>query len=134
MDFSNLSMPSSDTFRAVNIANANRQKVINAAAIQEDSTAENVAYQLYQAIIQYQESLPNTEDVAIMWVQFNESVTILVESIGYIGYTMISFHGKDTKGNPIELIQHISQLNFLLTTASKPEPETPKRRIGFCQE
>lgn len=134
MDFSNLGMPSSDTFRALNIANANRQKVINAAAIQEGSTAENVAYQLYQAIIHYQESLPNTEDVAIMWVQFNESVTILVESIGYIGYTMISFHGKDTKGNPIELIQHISQLNFLLTTASKQEPETPKRRIGFCQE
>ena len=134
MDFNNLAMPSQDTLRALNSANTNRQKIINVAAIQEGSTAEVVAHQLYQSIIQYQASLPNTEDVAIMWVQFNESITILVESIGYIGYTMISFHGKDTKGNPIELIQHISQLNFLLTTASKPEPETPKRKIGFFQE
>lgn len=67
----------------------------------------------------------------MMLVQFNQSTTILVENIGYIGHTMISFHGKDTSGNPLELIQHISQLNFLLMACKKSEPELPKRKIGF---
>lgn len=117
----------------VGIDNAykNRQIEINAAKIQQESTAEKIAMQLYEEIIEYQNNLPDSEDVAIMLVQFNQSTTILVENIGYIGYTLISFHGKDNNGNPLELIQHISQLNFLLTVVSKPVPEAPKRRIGF---
>lgn len=112
----------------------NRQIEINASKIQAGSTAEIVARSLYQEIINYQNSLSNTEDIAMMLVQFNQSTTILVENIGYIGYTMISFHGKDMSGKPLELIQHISQLNFLLTVVPKPEPEIPKRKIGFVAD
>lgn len=119
---------------AIQKSNADKQKMINAAIIQEGSTAQIVAENLYQEIINYQANLAETEDVAMMIVKFNESITILVDSIGYIGYNLVRFGGKDNSGKPLELIQHISQLNFLLTVVSKLEPEVPKRKIGFVQD
>lgn len=109
----------------------NRQIEINASKIQLGSTAEQVARNLYNEIQRYQASISDTEDVAMQLVQFNQSVTILVRKIGYSGYNLVCFHGEDTGGKPLELIQHVQQLNFLLMVVPKPEPEKPKRQIGF---
>ena len=49
----------------------------------------------------------------------------------YIGYNMVCFHGEDMNGKPMELIQHVQQLNFLLQVVPKPVPELPKRPIEF---
>lgn len=121
-------------FNAIQKSSSNKQKMVNAAVIQEGSTAQIVAENLYQEIINYQSKLSETEDVAMSIVKFNESITLLVDSIGYIGYNLVRFGGKDSSGKPLELIQHVSQLNFLLMVVPKPEPETPKRKIGFVQE
>ncbi|MFQ9185640.1 DUF6173 family protein [Agathobacter rectalis] len=51
-------------------------------------------------------------------------LTSFVKEIGYIGYNLVCFHGVDTSGKPLELIQHVQQLNFLLMVVSK-------RQIGF---
>ena len=110
----------------------NRQIEINASKMQFDSRAEQVAYYLYEEIRDYQNNLSDIEDVAMCIVQFNQSITILVKDIGYIGYNLVCFHGEDTSGKPLELIQHVQQLNFLLTVVPKPEPEVPKRKIGFA--
>lgn len=109
----------------------NRQIEVNASKIQVGSTAEQVAMHLYNEVQRYQASLPDDQDVAMMLTQFNESVQVLVKGIGYSGYNLVCFHGEDNNGKPLELIQHVQQLNFLLTVVSKPEPETPKRQIGF---
>lgn len=116
---------------ALQTSQTSKQKMISAATIQEGSTAQIVAENLYQEILNYQANLPDTEDVAMSVVSFNQTTTILVDSIGYIGYNLVRFGGKDGAGKPLELIQHISQLNFLLTIVPKPEPEIKKRKIGF---
>ena len=108
-----------------------RQKEINASKMQFDNRAEQVAYYLYEEIRDYQNKLPDTEDVAMSVVQFNQSITILVKEIGYIGYNLVCFHGEETSGKPLGLIQHVQQLNFLLMVVPKPEPRVPKRQIGF---
>lgn len=110
---------------------ANHEIEINASKIQLGSTAEVIATNLFNEIQRYQSSLSDTEDVAMMLVQFNQSMTILVKQIGYSGYNLVCFHGEDMNGKPIELIQHVQQLNFLLTVVPKSEPEAPKRQIGF---
>lgn len=110
------------------------QTMVNAAMIQEGSTAKQVAINLYEEIVKYQESLPDTEDVIMMLVQFGQTYTIRVTNIGYSGYTLVCFHGEDIDGKPLELIQHISQLNFLLQVQPKEKPEVPKRKIGFVGE
>ena len=112
----------------------NREIEINASKIQLECTAEYVAKYLHMAIVDYQENLLEEEDVAMKIVQFNQSITILVEYIGYIGYNLVRFVGKDNSGKPMELIQHVQQLNFLLMAVQKPEPEIPKRTIGFVQD
>ena len=119
---------------AIQKSNSDKQKMVNAAVIQEGSTAQIVAENLYQEILNYQANLSNIEDVAMSIVKFNESITLLVDSIGYIGYNLVRFGGKDSSDKPLELIQHISQLNFLLTVVPKPEPEVPKRQIGFVSQ
>ena len=53
----------------------NRQIEINASKMQLDSSAEQVAYYLYEEIRDYQNKLPDTEDVAMSIVQFNQSIT-----------------------------------------------------------
>ena len=110
------------------------QTMVNAAMVQEGSTAKQVAINLYEEIIKYQASLPDTEDVIMMLVQFGQTYTIRVTNIGYSGYTLVCFHGENIDGKPLELIQHISQLNFLLQVQPKEKPEVPKRKIGFVGE
>lgn len=111
--------------------NNEREILVNASFIQTESTAEKVAENIYKAVIAYQNSLPDPNDVALKVVQFNESTIIMVDSIGYIGYNLVKFVGQDNSGNPVELIQHVSQLNFLLMVVPKPVPTDPKRPIGF---
>ena len=127
----NMDFVSPEVKRQIQQNQANRQMEINASKMQFDSRAEQVAYYLYEEIRDYQNNLPDTEDVAMSIVQFNQSITILVKEIGYIGYNLVCFHGEDTSGKPLELIQHVQQLNFLLMVVPKPAPEVPKRQIGF---
>lgn len=95
------------------------------------SSAELLAKALYERIVEFQSKLSCNEDVGVAFVRFDITTILLIESIDYIGNNLVVFHGKDTNDNPLELIQHISQLNFLLTVVHKSAPEVPKRQIGF---
>lgn len=127
----NIPAVSPEIQKQLNQARKERQIEINASQIQIGSTAENVAKYLYHEILKYQNNLPDQEDVVMILVQFNQATPIYVTSIGYIGYNMVCFHGEDMNGKPMELIQHVQQLNFLLQVVPKPVPECPKRPIGF---
>ena len=115
----------------LNKLHSDKQRIVDAAKIQQLSTAENIAKHIYDQVIEYQSNLDATNDVALVITQFNQSTTILVKTIGYIGYNLVCFYGQSTDGKPLVLIQHISQLNLLLTAAEKPKPDIPKRQIGF---
>lgn len=108
-----------------------KQKMAEAAKIQADGNAEQIAYYLLAEAREFQANLPDAEDVAMALVNFGQFTTLLVESIGNIGYNLVRFSGKDSNGKPMELIQHVSQIDFYLTVVPKETPETPKRKIGF---
>ena len=108
-----------------------KQKMAEAAKIQADGNAEQIAYYLLAEARKFQANLPDAEDVAMALVNFGQFTTLLVESIGNIGYNLVRFSGKDSNGKPMELIQHVSQIDFYLTVVPKETPETPKRKIGF---
>lgn len=119
---------------SVQKSNMSKQKTIDMATIQEGSVAQIVAQNIFEEIVRYQSKLPEKDDVVMCIVQQNQSTIIHVDSIGYIGYNIIRFGGLDNSGKPLELLQHVSQLNFLLMVESKPNPEVPKRRIGFVAD
>lgn len=131
--FSPIVPPIPDT-SALNQIYEDRQKMVRAAEITTENSAETISQKLFDAIRAYQHSLPDENDVAIQAVSFGVNTVILVERIGYIGSNLVVFGGKDNSGKPMELIQHISQLSFLMMVAQKPSVEAPKRQIGFAGE
>jgi hypothetical protein len=53
------------------------------------------------------------------------------DDIGYWNPSLISFQGRTDDGQPVELIQHVSQISILLMKLKRPDPSKPKRKIGF---
>ena len=85
---------------------------------------------LKEQIEEFQSDLTDDVDVCIALASFGTSMIMQVTDIGYQNPDMLYFYGY-INGNQTQLIQHVSQLNFVLMAIKKEEPERPPRRIGF---
>ena len=88
---------------------------------------------LKEQIEEFQENLLDNVDVCIQLASFGQTVLMIVDEIGYQNPDLLFFYGT-VNGNEAELIQHVSQLSFLLMTQPKPEPQAKPRRIGFITD
>ena len=77
----------------------------------------------------FQAGLDPEHDVGFLLTHFGQTVLMEVTEIGYEYSALMVFKGY-VNGQFATLIQHISQLSFLLTAVPK-EPDVPKRTIGF---
>ena len=84
---------------------------------------------LKRYIQEFERSLDAEHEVGIMMTNFGQSVLMQVTQITYEDPVLMVFKGY-VNGREATLIQHINQLNFMLTTIDK-EPDRPKRQIGF---
>ena len=84
---------------------------------------------LKRYIQEYERSLDAEHEVCIMMTNFGQSVLMRVTQVTYEDPVLMVFRGY-VNGREATLIQHINQLNFMLTTA-EIEPDRPKRQIGF---
>ena len=82
-------------------------------------------------IKEFEESLDDDHEVALKLASFGQSVTMNVTGLGYSNPSTLVFHGY-VGGQSATLIQHMSQLNFLLLSVKKADPAMPPRRIGFA--
>lgn len=82
-------------------------------------------------IEEFEESLDPEHEVGVMLTNFGQSVLMQVLEIGYEESVMLVFKGIVNE-RPATLIQHINQLNFLLTSVKRTKPKEPKRKIGFA--
>lgn len=94
-----------------------------------------VQYQSVKRQIQlFEASLDRNWAVGLRLASFGSNITINVDSIEWDGAIFI-FHGwsVDCEGvvSRVTLLQHTSQLNFLLVATPRPEPEKPRPVIGF---
>lgn len=64
-----------------------------------------------------------------MMTNFGQSILMQVTQVSYEEPVLMVFKGL-VNGREATLIQHINQLNFMLTSMDK-EPDRPKRKIGF---
>lgn len=83
-----------------------------------------------KSVLSFQNTLDYDHEVGVMLASFGKDITMHVASIGYQNPNLIIFEGF-VDGSRAELIQHMSQLNFLLVALQKPKPLEPPRRIGF---
>lgn len=84
---------------------------------------------LVKYIKEFEESLDSEHEVGLLLTNFGKTVTMQVTEIGYEKSVLMIFKGY-VDGRMSTLIQHISQLNFLLTSLPKDDSR-PKQRIGF---
>ncbi len=85
---------------------------------------------LIEQVKAFEEDLDDDHEVALKLASFGSSVVMYVITIGYQNPDMLYFYGF-VDGQPAQLIQHMSQLNFLITSVEKIDKEKPPRRIGF---
>lgn len=83
-------------------------------------------------ITEYEKTLDSEHEVAVWLTNFGQSILMQVTNITYEESVLLVFKGY-VNGKMSTLIQHINQLNFLLTSVEK-EPDRPKRKIGFGEQ
>ena len=84
---------------------------------------------LKKYIKDFEESLDSEHEVGLILTNFGQSITMQVLEISYEKSVLMIFKGY-VNGKMSTLIQHVSQLNFLLTSIER-EPNKPKQHIGF---
>lgn len=97
----------------------------------------NVSYAdyAYEVIVNeikdFEQSLDDEHEVAVKLASFGQSITLSVTGLGYANPSTLLFYGYVGEQRAT-LVQHMSQLNFLLLAVKKPDPAKPPRRIGFA--
>ena len=86
---------------------------------------------ILEQIHDFEASLDNDHEIALRRASFGTSVTMIVTNIGYQNPDILYFYGL-INGKKSQLIQHASQLNFLLTSVEREDKTKPARRIGFA--
>ncbi|PID20173.1 hypothetical protein CSV61_16115 [Sporosarcina sp. P3] len=93
--------------------------------------AEGYYERLVELINDFDGELDQAHEVGMRLVSFGQTVQFHVEDLGFYNPGLIIFHGVQASGEKVQLMQHISQISFLLTAVKRLNPEQPKKRIGF---
>jgi hypothetical protein len=119
------------------IAEANQQRheaTLTVAELAKANMASEFHARLMYRINDFDESLDNEHEVGVKLVSFGQTVVFRVEDVGYHNPSLIVFHGRMDDGNPVTLVQHVSQISFLLTSLKRPNPQEPKVPFGFTPQ
>lgn len=100
----------------------------------ESKTAKGLVKRVASQIQDFEAKLDKQHEVGIKLVTFGQAIVIHVQDVGYIQPNLVLFVGMTDDKQPVRLIQHQSQLSFLLMALPRLDPELPKRPIGFVTE
>jgi Family of unknown function (DUF6173) len=104
------------------------------ADIHNESLASEFAKKLIGRLRSFDKALDSQQEVGMKLVSFGQTVKLHVSDVGYHNPGLIIFFGHTDEGHKLELVQHVSQISFLLLAFPKLKPEEPKRPVGFIQE
>ena len=105
-----------------------------ARAQQEAAHSQTVAPaigHLQREIEDFEADLDELSEVGFLLASFGSTVVVHVRELWYHQPNLVVFSGMNDVGHPVRLVQHLSQLNFLLMRVPKLAPEEPRRPIGF---
>jgi hypothetical protein len=101
-------------------------------------TNPNLASEFHRRLVEwindFDSTLDQDHEVGVRLVSFGQTVVFHLNDIGYWNPSLISFIGITSEGEPVELIQHVSQISILLMKLRRLDPTTPKKKIGFRSE
>jgi len=106
------------------------EEAIERQTLEDFLTADYKFEVLRTEIEEFQDKLSDEYDVVLAMASFGNDMVLQVTEIGYHNPDMLFFYG-NVDGNAVQLIQHMSQLNFMLMAMKKEDPEKEPNRIGF---
>lgn len=121
-------MGTNELFPEANISNILNQ--ISDIEIRDYTLADYQHEIIMENIKDFEENLDDKHEVALRLTSFGQNILLNVTDIGYSNPCLIHYYGY-VNGNYSELTQHISQINFLLTSVPNDNPNRKARRIGF---
>jgi hypothetical protein len=94
------------------------------------NAARDMHSRIVKSIILFEKKLDQTQEIGAKMTSFGLSEIIHIDSVGWFGADMIIFAGRNLDDQPVQLLQHVSQLSVLLIALpiQKGEP----KRIGFA--
>jgi hypothetical protein len=102
---------------------------ISARLTPPPNPAKSLYERLQLHIRQMEAALDEEHEIGAQFVNFASS-TVHVQEIGYHSPDILIFSGLDENGEPVQLLQSVSQFNVLFKVIKKVD-ETPRRPIGF---
>ena len=84
---------------------------------------------ILEQIHDFEATLDDDHEIALRLASFGTSITMIVTNVSYQNPDILYFYGL-VNGKKSQLIQHASQLNFLLTSIEREDKTKPARRIG----
>jgi hypothetical protein len=98
----------------------------------------NFASEFYRRLVKwindFDSTLDQEHEVGVRLVSFGQTVVFHLDDMSYWNPSLISFQGTTEDGQPVELIQHVSQISILLMKLRRPDLSQPKKKIGFVTE
>lgn len=85
------------------------------------------------SITQFEKYLDAKHEIALKLTHVGQSITLNITELSYSNPCLIHYYGY-VNGQFAELIQHVTQINFLMVSVPKSDPEKPARRIGFTAD
>lgn len=99
--------------------------------VNQPYTAKSIFNELIQRIRKFESELNQDYEVGMQLVTFGNATQFSVSSLGYTDPSIIWFSGILDDGAHVELVQHVSQISFLMVALKREDPEKPKAPIGF---
>ncbi len=100
---------------------------------QNEQSAQQFVLQIRRQIDDFEADLDQDFEVGVRLVSFGQSITFHVSAIGWMQPSLIVFKGYTDSEEPVELIQHVNQISFLLMKIKRLDTSVERRTIGFIQ-
>ncbi len=97
----------------------------------KNNYASEFHHLLVNRINKFNASLDEAHEIGVHLVSFGQIVTLRLQGLDYSNPSLISFTGVLESGEPVELIQHVSQISILLIQMPRKDPSKPKQSFGF---
>ena len=102
------------------------------AEFNQPYTAKHIFNELIKRVQAFEAELDQEHEVGMRLVSFGKSTEFSVSRIGYLDPNLIWFQGNLADKSAVELIQHISQISFMLIKLRRQPSAEPRCPIGFC--
>lgn len=105
-----------------------------AAERHSDPAAKTPAEWAFDRIALYIEDFEkrlNPDEEVAMGFAGSDAGSLRIDGMGYFAPDLITFYGHGPDGKPVQLVQHVSQLNVMLVAEPKPKDVAKANRIGF---